>query len=45
VRPISPLARVVLEVLRPSPRTAEELSSETKLPVGVVDPDLGGVRK
>jgi hypothetical protein len=34
---ISPLARVVLDVLRPAPGTAADLAPETKLPIGVVE--------
>jgi hypothetical protein len=35
-RALSPLARVVLDVLRVAPGTADELAVETKLPPGVV---------
>jgi hypothetical protein len=37
---LSPLARVVLDVLRLAPGTAEELALETKIPAGVVDSAL-----
>jgi hypothetical protein len=37
---LSPLARVVLDVLRVAPGTADELARETKLPAGVVDSAL-----
>jgi predicted Rossmann fold nucleotide-binding protein DprA/Smf involved in DNA uptake len=40
VRALSPLARVVLDVLSPAPGTAAELARETKLPVGVVEAAL-----
>jgi hypothetical protein len=34
---LSPLARVVLDVLAVAPGTADELARETKIPVGVVE--------
>jgi hypothetical protein len=34
---LSPLARVVLDVLWPAPGTAADLARETKLPIGVVE--------
>jgi hypothetical protein len=37
---LSPLARVVLDVLRIAPGTAEELALETKIPAAVVDAAL-----
>jgi hypothetical protein len=37
---LSPLARVVLNVLRVAPGTAEELALETKLPPAVIDAAL-----
>jgi hypothetical protein len=40
VRALSPLARVVLDVLRIAPGTAEELALETKIPAAVVDAAL-----
>jgi len=39
-RALSPLAIVVLDVLRVAPGTAEELALETKLPAGIVDSAL-----
>jgi predicted Rossmann fold nucleotide-binding protein DprA/Smf involved in DNA uptake len=39
-RELSPLARVVLNVLRVAPATADELALETKLPPAVLDAAL-----
>jgi hypothetical protein len=41
---LSPLARVVLYVLRIAPGTAKELALETKLPPAVVDAALAELR-
>jgi hypothetical protein len=41
---LSPLARIVVDVLRIGASTTKELASETKLPVGVVEAALAELR-
>jgi hypothetical protein len=42
--PLSPLARVVLNLLDPAPGTPADLARESKLPVGVVEIALAELR-